>query len=52
MRHFARTPCDAAALVQGASGRMFAVAMMVNHPEAARATPALDRVIEWIARSC
>jgi serine-type D-Ala-D-Ala carboxypeptidase/endopeptidase (penicillin-binding protein 4) len=41
-----------AGYVQGASGRMFAVAMMVNHPDAARATPALDRVIEWIAKSC
>ena len=41
-----------AGYVQAASGRMYAVAMMVNHPEAARATPALDRVIEWIAKSC
>ena len=41
-----------AGYVQAASGRMYAVALMVNHPDAARATPALDRVIEWIARSC
>jgi D-alanyl-D-alanine carboxypeptidase/D-alanyl-D-alanine-endopeptidase (penicillin-binding protein 4) len=41
-----------AGYVQAASGRMFVVAMMVNHPDAARATPALDRVIEWIAKSC
>jgi len=41
-----------AGYVQAASGRMYAVAMMVNHPDAARATPALDRVIEWIAKSC
>lgn len=41
-----------AGYVQAASGRMYAVALMVNHPEAARATPALDRVIEWIAKSC
>ena len=41
-----------AGYVQGASGRMFAVAMMVNHPDAARATPALDRVIEWVAKAC
>jgi len=41
-----------AGYVQAASGKMYAVAMMVNHPDAARATPALDRVIEWIAKSC
>ena len=41
-----------AGYVQAASGRIYAVALMANHPEAARATPALDRVIEWIARSC
>jgi len=41
-----------AGYVQAASGKMYAVALMVNHPEAARATPALDRVIEWIAKSC
>ena len=40
-----------AGYVQSASGKMYAVAMMVNHPDAARATPALDRVIEWIAKS-
>jgi D-alanyl-D-alanine carboxypeptidase/D-alanyl-D-alanine-endopeptidase (penicillin-binding protein 4) len=40
-----------AGYVQGGSGRMYAVALMVNHPEAARATPALDRFIEWLARS-
>jgi len=41
-----------AGYVQGASGRVYAVAMMVNHPDAARATPALDKVIEWMAKSC
>jgi len=41
-----------AGYVQAASGRMYAVALMVNHPDAARATPALDRFIEWIAKSC
>ena len=41
-----------AGYVQAASGKIYAVAMMVNHPDAARATPALDRVIEWIAKSC
>ncbi|MEP6503233.1 MAG: D-alanyl-D-alanine carboxypeptidase/D-alanyl-D-alanine-endopeptidase [Betaproteobacteria bacterium] len=40
-----------AGYVQAASGKMYAVALMVNHPEAARATPALDRFIEWLARS-
>jgi len=41
-----------AGYVQASSGKMYAVALMVNHPDAARATPALDRVIEWIAKSC
>ena len=41
-----------AGYVQAASGRMYAVALMVNHPDAARATPAMDRFIEWLARSC
>jgi D-alanyl-D-alanine carboxypeptidase/D-alanyl-D-alanine-endopeptidase (penicillin-binding protein 4) len=41
-----------AGYVQAASGNIYAVAMMVNHPDAARATPALDRFIEWIAKSC
>ncbi len=41
-----------AGYVQAASGKIYAVALMVNHPDAARATPALDRFIEWIAKSC
>jgi D-alanyl-D-alanine carboxypeptidase/D-alanyl-D-alanine-endopeptidase (penicillin-binding protein 4) len=44
---------DARALagyVRGRSGRMHAVAMFVNHPAAAGATPALDHVIETLAR--
>jgi D-alanyl-D-alanine carboxypeptidase/D-alanyl-D-alanine-endopeptidase (penicillin-binding protein 4) len=41
-----------AGYVQAASGRIYAVALMVNHPDAARATPALDRFIEWVATSC
>ena len=41
-----------AGYVQAASGKMFAVALMVNHPDAARATPALDRFIAWIASAC
>lgn len=45
---------DARALagyVRGKNGTMYAVAAVVNHPQAARATPALDGVIEWIARN-
>ena len=38
-----------AGYVQAASGSTYAVAALVNHPEAARATPALDRLIEWVA---
>ena len=41
-----------AGYVQAASGKMYALALMVNHPEAARATPALDRLVEWVAKSC
>jgi D-alanyl-D-alanine carboxypeptidase/D-alanyl-D-alanine-endopeptidase (penicillin-binding protein 4) len=43
---------DARALagyVKGRSGKVYAVAAMVNHPRAARATPALDALIEWLA---
>ena len=45
---------DARALagyVRGKNGTIYAVAVIVNHPQAARATPALDGVIEWIARN-
>lgn len=47
------TLLDARALagyVKGRSGKVYAVAALVNHPEAARATPAIDALIEWIAR--
>jgi serine-type D-Ala-D-Ala carboxypeptidase/endopeptidase (penicillin-binding protein 4) len=47
------TLLDARALagyVKGRSGKVYAVAMMINHPDAARATPALDALIEWLAR--
>jgi serine-type D-Ala-D-Ala carboxypeptidase/endopeptidase (penicillin-binding protein 4) len=37
--------------VKGRSGRTYAVAALVNHPDAGRATPALDALIEWLARS-
>jgi serine-type D-Ala-D-Ala carboxypeptidase/endopeptidase (penicillin-binding protein 4) len=40
-----------AGYVEGASGRIYAVAMMVNHPDAAKATPALDRLIETLAKT-
>ncbi|MED5618968.1 D-alanyl-D-alanine carboxypeptidase/D-alanyl-D-alanine-endopeptidase [Ideonella sp. BN130291] len=40
-----------AGYVVGKSGRVYAVAAMVNHPQAARGTPALDAVIEWVARN-
>lgn len=40
-----------AGYVKGRSGRVFAVAALVNHPDAGRATPALDALIEWLARS-
>lgn len=38
-----------AGYVKGRSGKVYAVAVIVNHPDAARATPALDALIEWIA---
>jgi D-alanyl-D-alanine carboxypeptidase/D-alanyl-D-alanine-endopeptidase (penicillin-binding protein 4) len=47
------TLSDARALagyVKARSGKLYAVAVMVNHPEAGRATPALDALIEWLAR--
>jgi D-alanyl-D-alanine carboxypeptidase/D-alanyl-D-alanine-endopeptidase (penicillin-binding protein 4) len=40
-----------AGYVTGASGRTYALAMMVNHPDAARALPTLDRFVEWLART-
>ncbi|MEO8296834.1 MAG: D-alanyl-D-alanine carboxypeptidase/D-alanyl-D-alanine-endopeptidase [Burkholderiales bacterium] len=39
-----------AGYVHGRSGRWYAVAMMANHPNAAQATPALDGVIDWLAK--
>ncbi|HKW84738.1 MAG TPA: D-alanyl-D-alanine carboxypeptidase/D-alanyl-D-alanine-endopeptidase [Burkholderiaceae bacterium] len=47
------TLLDARALagyVKAKSGKVYAIAVMVNHPEAARATPALDALVEWLAR--
>lgn len=40
-----------AGYVKSRSGRTYAVAALVNHPDAGRATPALDALIEWLARS-
>jgi hypothetical protein len=34
----------------GKSGRVYAVAAIVTHPDAAKGTPALDALIEWVAR--
>jgi len=45
---------DARALagyVKARSGNVYAVAAMVNHPRAVRATRALDALIEWIVRN-
>jgi D-alanyl-D-alanine carboxypeptidase/D-alanyl-D-alanine-endopeptidase (penicillin-binding protein 4) len=38
-----------AGYVQARSGKVYAVAAIVNHPQAAKATPALDALIEWLA---
>lgn len=40
-----------AGYVYAASGRMYAVALMVNSAEAARGRPALDAIVEWLARN-
>ena len=40
-----------AGYVRARSGKVYAVAAMVNHPQAARATPALDAVIEWVVKN-
>jgi len=48
------TLSDARALagyVRGKSGKVYAVAAMVNHPRAGMATPALDAFIEWLAQN-
>lgn len=38
-----------AGYVHGRSGRIYALAALVNHPEAQRATPMLDALVEWVA---
>jgi D-alanyl-D-alanine carboxypeptidase/D-alanyl-D-alanine-endopeptidase (penicillin-binding protein 4) len=40
-----------AGYVHAKSGKVYAVAAMVNHPQASRATPALDAFIEWVANN-
>lgn len=40
-----------AGYVRGNSGRTYAVAALVNHPQAQQATPALDALIEWLVRN-
>ena len=39
-----------AGYVRGASGKVYAVAVMVVHAEAQRGRPAMDALIEWLAR--
>jgi len=38
-----------AGYVRGRSGKIYAVALVVTDPEAARGTPALDALVEWVA---
>ncbi|HEX6708624.1 MAG TPA: D-alanyl-D-alanine carboxypeptidase [Albitalea sp.] len=40
-----------AGYVRGKSGTLYAVAAVVNHPQAARATPVLDSLIEWVVKN-
>lgn len=40
-----------AGYVLGSSGKVYAVSMMVNDPAAGRATPALDALVEWLAKN-
>ena len=39
-----------AGYVRGRSGRIYAVAALVNHPDAGAGRPALDTTIEWLAQ--
>ena len=43
--------CALAGYVHALSGKVYAVAAMVNHPSAASGRPALDAFIEWVARN-
>jgi D-alanyl-D-alanine carboxypeptidase/D-alanyl-D-alanine-endopeptidase (penicillin-binding protein 4) len=40
-----------AGYVRAQSGKVYAVALIVSHAEAAKARPALDAIVAWIARS-
>ena len=40
-----------AGYVRAQSGKVYAVALVVSHAEAAKGRPALDAIVEWIARS-
>ena len=40
-----------AGYVRAKSGRVYAVSMIVTDPAAAKGTPALDSLVEWIARA-
>src|SRR5262249_7158207 len=40
-----------AGYVTAGSGTTYAVALMVNHPEATRAMASMDKFIEWLAKS-
>lgn len=40
-----------AGYVKATSGKTYALAALVNHPEAQRALPTLDGLIEWVARN-
>jgi D-alanyl-D-alanine carboxypeptidase/D-alanyl-D-alanine-endopeptidase (penicillin-binding protein 4) len=40
-----------AGYVMGNSGKEYAVALMVIHPQAARAASALDALVEWLAKN-
>ncbi len=38
-----------AGYVRGRTGRIYALAVMVNHPQAGRTTATLDAIVEWLA---
>ena len=40
-----------AGYVRARSGRVYAVSLIVTDPDAAKGTPALDSLVEWVARS-
>lgn len=45
-----QTASALAGYVRGRSGKTYAVAAVVNHPQAGRGVPALDAFIEWVAQ--